>query len=76
MCHAIQGTSAQATQAPDLTHVGGRRTLAAGTLANTPEEMRRWIQDPQKIKPGVNMPASTLPEPDLRALAAYLGSLK
>ena len=76
MCHAIQGTSAQAVHAPDLTHVGSRRTLAAGTLANTPEEMFRWIKDPQKIKPGANMPASTLPDADLRAIAAYLGSLK
>ena len=76
MCHAIQGTSANALKAPDLTHVGSRTTLAAGTLPNTTEDMQRWIRDPQKIKPGSNMPASTLAEDDLRALAAYLGSLK
>ncbi|NUZ06759.1 cytochrome c oxidase subunit II [Schlegelella sp. ID0723] len=76
MCHAIQGTNAHARSGPDLTHVGGRRTLASGTLANTPEDLFRWIKDPQKIKPGANMPASTLPDADLRALAAYLESLK
>ncbi len=76
MCHAIQGTSAQATQGPDLTHVGARRTLAAGTLANTPEHMFRWIKDPQKLKPGTHMPASNLPDADLRAVAAYLDGLK
>jgi cytochrome c oxidase subunit 2 len=76
MCHAIQGTPASARKAPDLTHVGGRTTLAAGTLPNTAEDMKRWIRDPQKIKPGSNMPASTLTEPDLAALVAYLGSLQ
>ncbi len=76
MCHAIDGTSAGARKAPDLTHVGGRATLAAGTLPNGVEQMQRWITDPQKLKPGVNMPASTFPAGDLGALAAYLVSLK
>ena len=76
MCHAIEGIGANARKGPDLTHVGGRRTLAAGTLPNTPEEMRRWIRDPQSIKPGSNMPSSTLPEADLDVLVAYLESLR
>ena len=76
MCHAVQGTSANAQKAPDLTHVGGRTTLAAGTLTNDREAMRRWIRDPQKIKPGVNMPASTLADADLDALVGWLESLR
>jgi len=76
MCHAIQGTTAMALKAPDLTHVGGRTTLAAGVLPNTAADMKRWIRDPQKIKPGTTMPASTLPDADLDALVAYLGSLQ
>jgi cytochrome c oxidase subunit 2 len=76
MCHAIQGTQAGARMAPDLTHVGSRQTVAAGTLVNTPENLARWIADPQKIKPGVNMPASALEKPDLDALVAYLRSLQ
>jgi cytochrome c oxidase subunit 2 len=76
MCHAIQGTPAQATTAPDLTHVGGRSTLASGVLNNDRASLKRWIADPQKIKPGTHMPASTLPEADLDALVAYLESLK
>jgi len=75
MCHAVQGTDAAARKGPDLTHLAGRRTLAAGTLPNTPEDLARWIRDPQQHKPGVNMPASNLPEEDLRALVAYLRSL-
>ncbi|GAA4330430.1 cytochrome c oxidase subunit II [Pigmentiphaga soli] len=75
MCHAIQGTDASARRGPDLTHVGGRRDIAAGTMANTDDNLARWIRDPQRFKPGVNMPASNLPEDDLKAIVAYLRSL-
>jgi cytochrome c oxidase subunit 2 len=35
-----------------------------------------WIADPQALKPGVNMPANSLPPDDLQALLAYLETLK
>jgi cytochrome c oxidase subunit 2 len=76
MCHAVQGTLAQAHRGPDLTHFGSRRTIAAGTLPNTPENLASWITDPHKHKPGVNMPANILSKEDLSALVAYLGTLK
>jgi cytochrome c oxidase subunit 2 len=76
MCHAVQGTLANAQRAPDLTHVASRRTLAAGTLPNTPQDLRSWISDPQIHKPGTNMPATPLSNEDLDALVAYLGGLK
>jgi cytochrome c oxidase subunit II len=76
MCHAIQGTTANAHRAPDLTHVASRRTLAAGRLKNTPENLAAWIRDPQQFKPGVNMPAHVIGQQDLDALVAYLGALK
>jgi cytochrome c oxidase subunit 2 len=76
MCHAIQGTLAQAHQAPDLTHFASRRTIAAGTLPNDAGNLASWIADPHKHKPGVNMPANPLSGADLAALVAYLGTLK
>ena len=76
MCHAIGGTQANAQHAPDLTHLGSRLTLAAGTLNNTPAELASWISDPQKHKPGTNMPSTPISKDDLDALVAYLGSLK
>jgi cytochrome c oxidase subunit 2 len=76
MCHAIEGTSAGSRKAPDLTHLGSRTTIAAGTLPNRPAELARWIANPQDFKPGANMPATTLPQPDMDALVTYLGSLK
>ena len=37
---------------PDLTHFGSRATLAAGWKANTLENLKEWIQYPEKVKPG------------------------
>ena len=75
MCHSVRGTTADARHGPDLTHVASRRTLAAGTLPNTPDALRRWIRDPQQFKPGTNMPATNLPDEDLDAVVAWLETL-
>jgi cytochrome c oxidase subunit 2 len=76
-CHAVRGTPAAGLVGPDLTHVGGRRTLAAGTLSNTVETMRMWIATPDAIKPGAHMPPfGMLPPEHLDAIAAYLSSLE
>jgi cytochrome c oxidase subunit 2 len=76
MCHAIDGTSAQALRGPNLTHLASRGTLAAGALANTPEDLKRWIADPQKIKPGTYMPPTALSSDDMDALVGYLQTLR
>jgi cytochrome c oxidase subunit II len=76
LCHAVAGTSAQARKAPDLTHVASRARLAAGRLANTPENLAEWIADPQKWKPGANMPAHPLAAADLQAMVAYMETLR
>lgn len=74
-CHAITGISS-AQAGPDLSHVGSRATLGTGIIENTPENLSRWIANPHDIKSGVQMPGYQLSEADLRALVAYLGSLK
>ena len=76
LCHTIHGTSAGSGNGPDLTHVASRRTLAAGTLPNTPRHLADWIADPQAVKPGSQMPPSVMDGDDLQALVAYLGTLK
>lgn len=75
MCHAINGTTAQARRAPDLTHVAGRMTIGAGTLDNTASQRAAWILDPQRFKPGAHMPAERFAPDDLAALNAYLETL-
>ena len=76
MCHAIKGTSANATRGPDLTHVASRRTLAAGMIPNTREHRAAWVGNAPAIKPGTNMPPQPLPAGDFDALLAYLGTLQ
>ena len=75
-CHAIGGTASQARVGPDLTHLASRRTIAAGLLQNTPEDLTRWMQNPQAIKPGTYMPNLQLSANDVRALVAYMETLK
>ena len=71
----VQGVS-KGYVGPDLTHFGSRSTLAAGVLKNTPDNVAKWIANPQEIKPGVNMPALLLPGEKMTALVAYLEGLK
>jgi cytochrome c oxidase subunit 2 len=76
-CHTIQGTSAAGTAGPDLTHLGGRGTLAALTLPNTPADLFDWITNPQRYKPGARMPGfASLPAEQRHALVDYLESLR
>ena len=83
-CHTVRGNPvALGVVGPELTHVGSRSTLAAGLLDNTPEQLRRWIHNPEAVKPGNKMWALgyvanhiTLTADDEVALVAYLESLK
>jgi cytochrome c oxidase subunit 2 len=75
-CHRIRGTPARGTYAPDLTHLMSRKTLAAGALPNTADALRRWVADPQKVKPGCLMPAFGLSERQLDDVVRYLRTLE
>ncbi|WP_409363242.1 cytochrome c oxidase subunit II [Bradyrhizobium japonicum] len=75
-CHTVRGTAAVGTTGPDLTHVGSRRTIASGMFETTRGSLAAWIADPQTIKPGNNMPLVPLKPDELRAVSAYLASLK
>jgi cytochrome c oxidase subunit II len=75
-CHTIRGTGASGGIGPDLTHVGSRLTIAALTSPNQPGALAEWIRDPQHVKPGTKMPALGLGAADVRALVAYLESLR
>jgi cytochrome c oxidase subunit 2 len=73
----VRGTPAAGVFGPDLTHVGSRVTIAAGTLPLTADELRRWISRTEFLKPGVHMPAfANLPDETLTALAAFLAGLE
>jgi len=88
-CHAVEGTGAAGVNGPNLTLLGRRETIAGGWLENTQENLVRWITDPRSVKPGVLMPgvdypseepsywpATALSPEQVRAIAAYLHSLR
>ncbi|MPZ52307.1 MAG: cytochrome c oxidase subunit II [Acidimicrobiia bacterium] len=75
-CHAIEGTAAQGSTGPDLTHLASRETLAAATIRNTSDNLAEWVGDPHQIKEGVNMPNLEIGDEDMAALLAYLESLE
>ena len=75
-CHTIAGTAANGRVGPDLTHLMSRATIASGVVENTPENLRRWIRNPDDIKPGARMPAMNLSAKELDAVTAYLASLR
>jgi cytochrome c oxidase subunit 2 len=76
-CHSIRGLSAGPRVGPDLTHLGSRATLGTGVVDNTPDNLRRWIQNAGSIKPGVLMPPyPNLSAADLAALTDYLSGLR
>ncbi len=75
-CHAIAGTKADRSIAPDLTHLASRGELAAGVLKNTPENLKLWLKNPAAFKPGCKMPDFKLTDQQLNELVAYLETLR
>jgi cytochrome c oxidase subunit 2 len=75
-CHAVSGTPAAGTFGPDLSHLMSRQTLGAGVIPNTPDNLRRWIHDPQTMKPGNLMPDMQLSDRELDQVHSYLSSLR
>jgi cytochrome c oxidase subunit 2 len=84
-CHAVRGTPAKGTYAPDLTHLMSRRTLASGMIPNDPDDrplddlagskLLEWVDNPQKIKPGCLMPPFGLSGRE-RDMVRYLLTLR
>jgi cytochrome c oxidase subunit II len=80
-CHAVRGSvvdgvKAAGRYAPDLTHLMSRATLASGVVANTRENLRRWVTDPQTIKPGCLMPAFGFVDRERDDIVRYLQTLR
>ncbi len=76
-CHTVRGVAEESRLGPDLTHVGSRLYLGAGTLRNQTGAMAHWVADVQAVKPGARMPASSdMDAGTLAALSAWLEHLR
>jgi cytochrome c len=75
-CHTIPGISgANGMVGPPLSQVASRMYLA-GRLQNTPDNMIRWIQNPQGVDDKTAMPNLNVTEQDARDISSYLYTLK
>jgi cytochrome c len=75
-CHEIPGIDgANGMIGPSLAGIADR-TVLAGQLPNRPDNMIRWIRDPQSALPGTAMPDLDVSEKDGRDIAAYLYTLQ
>jgi cytochrome c oxidase subunit 2 len=91
-CHTVRGTPAKGTFGPDLTHLISRETLGSALIAFQQKDaqgnwkpivnkdgvsvLARWIDDPQKIKPGCWMPDMKLDTRQRDLIVKYLETLK
>ena len=75
-CHSIQGTVAAGMEGPNLTHFASRQTMLSGMMDNNPQNVEKWLTNPQKIKPGAHMPRFIFSKDSVRAITAYLTQLK
>ncbi len=95
-CHALsstvnrppEGSTLKRTPGrvgPNLTHFASRGQMAAGIMEQDPENLRRWLEDPEAVKPGNIMardarvftdPDEALTEPEISALIAFLRGLR
>jgi len=75
-CHEIpEVPGAHGNAGPPLESFG-RRSYIAGGIPNVPEELIRWLDNPQALKPGSPMPDLGVSPAEARHMAAYLYTLR
>ena len=75
-CHTIPGvTSSSPNVGPPLAGIASR-TLIAGKLTNTEDNMVLWLRGPNVVKPQTAMPDLRVTHEDAADIAAYLATLR
>jgi putative membrane protein len=75
-CHNIPGVmGAEGMVGPPLSQIA-QRVYIAGVLPNEPDNMIRWIENPQAVDPKTAMPYMGVTTRDARDIAAYLYTLR
>ena len=71
-CHTLKGVpQASGKVGPPLDGIAAR-TIIGGRLENKPDNLMKWIRDPQAVSPGTAMPRLGVTPRDSRDLAAFL----
>jgi cytochrome c len=75
-CHMIPGLDdARGLVGPPLMYFS-QRTMIAGELPNTPDNLVRWLKNPQSVEPETAMPNLGLTDAEASDVAAYLYTLR
>ena len=75
-CHVVPGVpGAKGLVGPSLASVR-ERAYVGGVLTHTPENLIRWIEDPQVVDPRTAMPDLGVTHGQARDIAAYLYALE
>ena len=81
-CHAVVGLEdanggpALANGAPNLTHLMSRECFRGCTLATTPGNLRRWVENPRAVEAGSFMPDYGLSPEEIDQVVAFLRTLE
>jgi cytochrome c2 len=71
-CHNLKNVrTATGMVGPPLDGIA-QRVIIGGHLANTPDNMQKWIRDPQQVAPGTAMPDLKVGADDARDITAFL----
>lgn len=75
-CHIVPGVrGARGLVGPPLIYFS-ERTLIAGQLPNTPDNLVHWIEHPRQVEPKTAMPELGVTSNEAHDIAAYLYTLR
>ena len=75
-CHVIPGVAGASGKVGPRLNETVERVYIAGVLPNSPQNLVRWIRDPQDVDPLTAMPDLNVGPQDARDIAAYLYTLE
>lgn len=75
-CHYVPGIpQATGTLGPSLKGLSARDRIAGGRLENSPENLRRWLQNPKAVLSSTMMPNLGLSDEEIEVLIEFFQTL-
>jgi cytochrome c oxidase subunit 2 len=75
-CHSVDATQPAPEVGPNLDGFATRQTFAGAMFDNNEEDLVRWLEDPDQVKPGAKMPDVGLTQEQIDSIIAYLQTLE
>jgi cytochrome c2 len=75
-CHTIPGIQGASGLVGPPLYFFSRRTMIAGMLPNTPDNLVAWLENPQAVVPNNAMPYMGIDASDATDIAAYLYTIR